>query len=190
MMRRPLGLKAAEAAALAGPLKILVAVAAPDEGLASGAVLDQERHPRMLEFLDALLRGGEGRLPAVTEKLRKLAEDQGIDVATAAADIASGLRTALVIGARDVLLAELIAIVRAAGIEEALLQAAVSNLPVTPQGLARMLAGNGPGDVTSVTAAATRLQTCHWCTVFLMAPCWCTAGPLRVLPPSPTRPRI
>src|SRR6185436_17693679 len=41
MMRRPVGLAPAAAEALAGPLKILVAVAAPDEDFA-GAVLDQK----------------------------------------------------------------------------------------------------------------------------------------------------
>jgi hypothetical protein len=42
MMRRSVGLAPAEAEARAGPLKILLAVAAPDENF-SGAVLDQER---------------------------------------------------------------------------------------------------------------------------------------------------
>jgi hypothetical protein len=52
MMRRPLGLKATEAAGLAGPLKILVAVAAADKGVTSGAVLDQERE--LQNILDAV----------------------------------------------------------------------------------------------------------------------------------------
>jgi hypothetical protein len=43
MLRRPLGLAAVETRALAGPLKILVAVGAPDEQLTRAAVLDQER---------------------------------------------------------------------------------------------------------------------------------------------------
>ena len=52
MMRRPGGVAAADATALAGPLKILAAVAVPDEGLASGAVLDQERE--LQSILDAV----------------------------------------------------------------------------------------------------------------------------------------
>jgi hypothetical protein len=52
MMRRPFGLKGKAQPAFAGPLKILVAVAAPDEGLSSGAVLDQERE--LQNILDAL----------------------------------------------------------------------------------------------------------------------------------------
>jgi tetratricopeptide (TPR) repeat protein len=115
-------------------------------------------HPRMLEFLDALLRGGQGRMPAVTEKLRRLAEDHNIKLTATLSDMTSAMPAALLIGARDVLLGELLSIVRAAGIEEVLLQAAVSNLPVAPQGLARMLADDGPGDVSSVEAAAARLE--------------------------------
>jgi hypothetical protein len=52
MMRRPLGLDGKAEPAFAGPLKILVAVAAPDEGSSSGAVLDQERE--LQNILDAV----------------------------------------------------------------------------------------------------------------------------------------
>jgi hypothetical protein len=52
MMRRPFGLKGKAEPAFAGPLKILVAVAAPDEGVSSGAVLDQERE--LQNILDAV----------------------------------------------------------------------------------------------------------------------------------------
>jgi tetratricopeptide (TPR) repeat protein len=52
------------------------------------------------------------------------------------------LQAALVAGARDGLLEELLGIARSEGIDEVLLQAATSNLPVTPAGLTRMLAGD------------------------------------------------
>src|SRR5439155_11348566 len=52
LLRRPLGLKAGDGPALAGPLKILVAVGAPDEGQTSAAVLDQERE--LQNILDAV----------------------------------------------------------------------------------------------------------------------------------------
>ena len=64
---------------------------------------------------------------------------------------------ALALAGRDVLLPELLEIVRAEGFEPALLQASVSNLPVTAAGLARMLAGDGPGDVAAAEIALTRL---------------------------------
>jgi tetratricopeptide (TPR) repeat protein len=61
-----------------------------------------------------------------------------------------------VAGARDVLLEELLGIARNEGIDEVLLQAATSNLPVTPAGLARMLAGD-VGDEKHAECALERL---------------------------------
>jgi len=61
-------------------------------------------HPRMLELVDALLRGGQGRMPVVTEKLRQLAEHHEVDLATPVSDITDAMQTALLLGARDVLL--------------------------------------------------------------------------------------
>lgn len=52
MLRRPLGLAASETPPLAGPLKILMAVGAPDEQLTGSAVLDQERE--LQTILDAV----------------------------------------------------------------------------------------------------------------------------------------
>jgi hypothetical protein len=52
MLRRPAGVAAAEFAPLAGPLKILVAVGAPDEGQSAGAVLDLEHE--LQNILDAV----------------------------------------------------------------------------------------------------------------------------------------
>jgi tetratricopeptide (TPR) repeat protein len=112
-------------------------------------------HPRMLELLDALLRGGEGRLTAVTTKLRELLAGMDEDVDGAVADLDEGLRQTVLLGTRDVMLGELLAVARAEGCEEALLQVAVSNLPVSAGGLARMLADDpaDPGDVAAVERA-------------------------------------
>ncbi|MFO7684881.1 MAG: hypothetical protein R6V60_02205 [Desulfobacterales bacterium] len=59
-------------------------------------------------------------------------------------------------GARDVLLEELLRFARSEGIDEALLQAATSNLPVTPAGVSRMLAGEA-GDEKGTGRALERL---------------------------------
>ncbi|MFL5386555.1 MAG: TIR domain-containing protein [Longimicrobiaceae bacterium] len=115
-------------------------------------------HPRMLEFLDALLRGGKGRLPHVTKKLRDVLAGEGVDTAGTVADLDEGIAAAVALGARDVLLSELLAIARSEQIDEALLQAATSNLPVEPAGLARMLADGDAGDVAAATHAITRLE--------------------------------
>ena len=102
-------------------------------------------HPRMLEFLDALLHAGEGRLPHVTRKLSETAERAGLDPSSVGDDLEEGLHETVLLGMRDVVLEELLAIARARDAEEALLQLAVSNLPVSPAGLAHMLA-DGPAD--------------------------------------------
>jgi hypothetical protein len=115
----------------------------------------------MLEFVDALLRGGKGRLPHVTRKLRQMLASEEAEAAhddAPALDV--GISAALTLGARDVLLAELLDIARGEDIDEVLLQAATSNLPVSAAGVARMLTGGGgeAGDVAGVTRALVRLE--------------------------------
>lgn len=114
-------------------------------------------HPRMLEFLDALLRGGRGRLPHVTQRLQKLLAERGLDPGAAVIRLEEGLDTALLLGMRDVFLEELLDLARTERIDEVLLQVATSNLPVTPAGLARMLADDA-GDTTAVASALERLE--------------------------------
>ena len=109
-------------------------------------------HPRILEFLDALLRGGAGRLPHVSGKLREVANAAGIDLeAAAAASLDDRLQQAVLLGMRDVLLDELVDLARAAGAADLLFQAAVSTLPTSPAGLAHMLA-DGPADADAAGA--------------------------------------
>ncbi len=96
-------------------------------------------HPRTLELLDALLRGGQGRLAPVTKKLQELLEKAQIPSGEIPANLDAALKQALTLGSRDVLLEELLESAREEGSAEALLQVAVSNLPVSAAGLARML---------------------------------------------------
>lgn len=115
-------------------------------------------HPRMLEFLDALLRGGKGkgRLLNVNQKLSALLANSGIDTKATLGNLEEAIRAALHLGMRDVFLAELLDLVREEGIDEALLQLAVSNLPVTAEGLARMFTGD-EGDVAAAESEIARL---------------------------------
>ena len=114
-------------------------------------------HPRMLEFLDGLLRrADEPRLARVTQKLRETLAKAKLDPDTLARDLDEGLQQVVLLGARDVLLGELLDIARGEGIEEVLLQAAASNLRVSPAGLAHMLA-NTPADLAPVDRALVRL---------------------------------
>jgi tetratricopeptide (TPR) repeat protein len=114
-------------------------------------------HPRVLEFLDALLRAKPERAGLVVAKLEMVARAAGLDVNRPALGLDAAARAALALGERDVLLPELLNLVRREGIEPALLQAAVSNLPVSPAGLARMLDDDGPGDAAAAGAALDRL---------------------------------
>lgn len=116
-------------------------------------------HPRMLELFDALLNKGEGRLPHVTEKLNELLAQQGVDSHAKIGSLDAKLQEVLLLGARDVLLETLLGLARDEGIEEIILQLAVSNLPVTPAGLAHMLAdADDGGDVPAAEVAFNKLE--------------------------------
>ena len=115
-------------------------------------------HPRMLEFLDALLRADGERAGVVARKLSDLAAGAGVDVSQPSDTLADAARRALAVGSRDILLGELLDITKREDRDEALLQAAVSNLPVPASGLARMLAQDGAGDPPAAAAALSRLQ--------------------------------
>jgi tetratricopeptide (TPR) repeat protein len=116
-------------------------------------------HPRMLEFLDALLRGGKGRLPHVTTKLREVLKSlDPSGKVQSAASLDERVQQALLLGARDVFLSELLEIARHEKLDEVLLQTAVSNLPVSAAGVARMLADGDRGDEAAAQQALARLE--------------------------------
>jgi tetratricopeptide (TPR) repeat protein len=115
-------------------------------------------HPRMLEFLDALLSEDPSKSRSVGERLVRLAAAHGVDISRAAPDLDAAKQAALTLGARDIVLEALLAIVRQEGHDTALFQTAVSNLPVPASGLARMLAADdGPGDAAAAEASLSRL---------------------------------
>ena len=83
-------------------------------------------HPRLLEFANALLRGGRANLKEVTRKLRALAGD---DVTiTTRRSLDAALHDVLLLGSRDILLDELWRLLSAER-RELMLQAAVSREP-------------------------------------------------------------
>jgi hypothetical protein len=142
VMRLP-GLHQADTAALRTVLRIL------------------GNHPRVLELLDALIRGGVGRLPHVTIKLNDLLARSGAVVpGDAGGDLTEALRLSLVLGARDVFLDELLTIARQRDLAEILLQTAVSNLPVHAADVAHMLGDTpaSPAAVEEVARALRRLE--------------------------------
>lgn len=140
--------------------KKLLRLSALSAQLAAGGALPRSvavGHPRLLELLDALLVAAPQRRGAVAKKLSELAIGAGLDTSQPAASLDAAAQDALALAGRDVLLPELLEVVRREGIEAALLQAAVSSLPVSAAGLARMLAEDGPGDVVAAEAALARL---------------------------------
>ncbi|MGE3163581.1 MAG: CHAT domain-containing protein, partial [Planctomycetota bacterium] len=108
-------------------------------------------HPRVLEFLDGLLRGGQARLARVTEKLQRLANAQHLDLTAPRPNLSEAAASAVALGARDVFLEELLGLAQAEGHHEVLLHAAVSNLPIELAGLSRLLdeAGLAPLDLAA-----------------------------------------
>ena len=163
LKRVPIGpLSAAEIRKMIFRLPALREASAPDLSRVLRAI---GGHPRLLEFLDALMNDGRGRLPHVTERLRIIAQQHGLDLEgkydpqSNEERFAGRLATALLVGARDVSLTELLSIARAEGLDEAALQAGCSNLPVPPAGLARRLSGgDDPGDVAFARRAIARLE--------------------------------
>ena len=100
-------------------------------------------HPRLLEYLDALLRQGTARLPEVTRRLRAQAHELGLTPEHLGGDLEQAMRDALWLGAEDILLDQLLDILRATPEAlETLFQASVFAFPVSIQGLASVLAGS------------------------------------------------
>ncbi|MBI1356501.1 MAG: CHAT domain-containing protein [Acidobacteria bacterium] len=111
-------------------------------------------HPRMLEYLDGVLRGGEGRLEHVTERLKGAAEELGLNL-TEKLEPKAALARALELGAADILLDELLELARRTpGDEEALRQLAVFPRPVTVATVATSLGGGTEAAGEAETAAA------------------------------------
>jgi tetratricopeptide (TPR) repeat protein len=103
-------------------------------------------HPRMLEYLDGILRNGAARLPRLAARLEAQASRAGIDLEETVDTLDEAIRRTVILGARDVLLDDLTAIAEAAGDLEVLQQTAVSNQPVDAAGVAHMLHGEPAED--------------------------------------------
>ncbi|WP_322767000.1 CHAT domain-containing protein, partial [Frankia sp. Cr1] len=133
----------------------LAGVSAADRRLLAATI---GGHPRLIEFVDALLRdGARGRLPEVTRRLRTLASEQHVDL-TASRDLHQAVADVVLLGARDILLTALVGLLDGEQ-EELLLQAAVSTLPLTVEDLARCRWESDPTDARRavVRRASARL---------------------------------
>lgn len=99
-------------------------------------------HPRLIEFVDALLRGGRANLKQVQVKLRDLARREGLDV-TRPRPLGQAVDQAMLLGSADILLDELLHLLTPR--QRALLdQTAVSRAPMRLDDLAHTLADDPP----------------------------------------------
>ncbi|MBI3270467.1 MAG: CHAT domain-containing protein [Planctomycetes bacterium] len=119
-------------------------------------------HPRLLEYLDGILRGGVARLPAVTERLRRQAAELGLSLEAAPEKLQDAVVQALRVGASDILLDELLALVDGVAGDRAVLeQAAVFPSSVSVEGLADAVSdgkGASAEQVDALRVAARRLR--------------------------------
>ncbi|MGH3778904.1 MAG: CHAT domain-containing protein, partial [Pseudonocardiaceae bacterium] len=104
-------------------------------------------HPRLIEFVDALLRGGRANLKQVQTKLRDLARSEGIDL-TRPRPLDQALDQAMLLGSADILLDELLDLLTSQ--QRALLnQVAVCRAPMRLDDLAYALADDPPSTSTA-----------------------------------------
>jgi tetratricopeptide (TPR) repeat protein len=99
-------------------------------------------HPRVLEYLDAILHKGTGRLSIVEEKLRENVARMGLRVEDLGGNLEQSLQDAIRVGAQDIFLDELLdTVLESLESREVLEQASVFPMPIDLQGLAFALAG-------------------------------------------------
>ena len=98
-------------------------------------------HPRLIEFTDALLRGGHASFRHVQVKLRDLARRQGADL-SAAGSVDAAVEQAMVLGSADILLEGLVGLLTPEQ-GAVLRQVAVCRAPMTLEDLAFALAAGG-----------------------------------------------
>ena len=116
-------------------------------------------HPRMLEYLDAILRKGEARLPDVARRLSEKVTELDIDLEEAAGDLEKALKVAQDVGAQDILLDELLALAAEhAGDVEALHQLAVFPAAAPASGVAFGLNGGERAEAKAVREAGRALD--------------------------------
>lgn len=108
-------------------------------------------HPRLLELVDAAVRGDTGRLQSMTERLRSIAAEQGIDLDDERAELSTAAYAAVEVALRDIALTDLLATLSPAD-RNVLVQAAVSTIPVCEQMLV-----NTVEETTDVRAGLRRL---------------------------------
>ena len=117
-------------------------------------------HPRLIEFVDALMRGhaGRARMTEVAVRLRALAEQEQLTLTQQphpAPDAAEAARQAILLGSRDILLNQLLDLLTPSQ-RECLLQAALSRTALARDDLSRAVYGDAGADNAALVDADTR----------------------------------
>src|SRR5215470_12159666 len=113
-------------------------------------------HPRLLELIDAVLRGNPERLTSMAERLARHAATRGINLDQGRADLDQASTLALDLQLLDIALTELLgSLPRQA--REVLLQAAVSTVPITVTGLTEILTAAEGWPAPQIAAACEQL---------------------------------
>ena len=133
-------------------LSALRELPAVDRGLLMAAI---GGHPRLIEFVDALLRQGRANLKETVTRLRKLATQQGVQL-SGPRPLGQAIQEAMLLGSRDILLDQLMALLTDEQCE-VLLQAAVTVPPMSAVDLAAACHdSNATAEQQMATAAAVR----------------------------------
>ncbi len=113
-------------------------------------------HPRLIEFVDALVRGGRGSMKDITIKLRALS--MGVIAPSGRRDLDQAIGEAILLGSRDILLDTLMQGLSSEE-RELLLQAAVSTVPksIADLAVARWGTTATPAEQAAAIATAERL---------------------------------
>ena len=114
-------------------------------------------HPRLLELVDAALRGDAGRLTAMSARLRELTAELDIDLSVPRGSLRQSTAEAVDLCLLDIALSELIALLSPLQ-HDLLMQVATSNLPVSADGATAMLAGDDDAVTTDCGAVGAALH--------------------------------
>jgi hypothetical protein len=113
-------------------------------------------HPRLIEFADALLRGGAVNLRDAANRLRRLARANSIDL-TRPRRPDEVLDDVVVLGSTDILLEDLLSLLTTAE-AAAITQLAVCRAPITADDLAHALTGDNPPGSAAINAVHAAAQ--------------------------------
>ncbi len=132
-------------------------------------------HPRLIEFTDALLRGGLSSLRHVRTKLRDLASAEGVELSQRR-PMDQAIDQAMVLGSADILLTELLTLLTERQ-AEILAQAAICRAPMTLDDLAFALAHDprsggesGPAVADAPDTVGLRADTDRLADLTLLSP--------------------